>query len=440
MTQASQAAQIAQAVTAEKSITPDQLAGLLEQVLEQTERSRGMISLTPTGVEFGNFEGVQRYAAMLYAAGIGPKPGKDDNPQTMIAKMTAAIILGRKIDLQPEMAVTMIYVVNGVATLFGDAPLAICRQHNLWDESGWDEYWEVDGKRVDGDPSPDSFKVESTAAVCQSMRKGSLKPRIARFSVAHAKAANLFGKNQSLYGIYPQRMLRFRARGYNLRDNFGDALKGLGIRELQDEHGDVPPPAPSTEPPVGRLSARPNGASTPAETPAAVVVDVPIKPADPQPQETVCTRCKRQFATVDDFRAGDIEGKCPTQFAFRDPDAAFDCEEHARKLADAEKEASQEPFGDDPPAPESKEEPEKPQAEMFPSKEATEEPDPAALADLENDLLEQIEKAATEKIVASVGTKLAKHRAELGEERYRALAEKYQQKFEELKAKRNPKK
>lgn len=257
----------AQAV-AEQSVEISRAAeALLDKVIAQTEATRGVIRMTPSGVEFENFEGVQRYAAMLHDAGLGPKPGKDDNRHTMIAKLTAAILLGRQLGMNPELSVTSIYVVNGVANLFGDAPLGICRTHSLWDESGFAEWWEVNGEIMELEPDPAAFKDDLTAAVCSTFRKGAKAPKISRFSMAHAKAAGLLGKNQSLYGTYPQRMLRFRARGYCLRDNFGDALKGIGIRELQDVA------APEVEapkgPPVGRTSLRKaaNGAAT-VEAPA----------------------------------------------------------------------------------------------------------------------------------------------------------------------------
>ena len=51
------------------------------------------------------------------------------------------------------------------------------------------------------------------------------------FSVQDAKRAGLWGKMSASgkptpWVLYPDRMLLFRARGFNLRDNFGDVLKG----------------------------------------------------------------------------------------------------------------------------------------------------------------------------------------------------------------------
>jgi hypothetical protein len=263
------------------TITPAEtahLSALLESVIEKTERSRGTINMTPTGVEFGDFEGVQRYAKLLVECGCVPTI-KDDTYQGQLARATMCILLGRRVGLSPEQAVTSIYVVNCRPVIFGDAPLAICRQHPLWAESGFREYWEVGGKQQDTEPDPAAFKDDATAAVCVTMRKGAAGPKLARFSMAHAKASGLLGRNAALYGGYPQRMLRFRARGYTLRDNFGDALKGIGIRELEDapkEEVAAEPPAP------GRISFRNGRTATPAATSQA-----PEEPMTPDTSVTL---------------------------------------------------------------------------------------------------------------------------------------------------------
>jgi hypothetical protein len=45
-----------------------------------------------------------------------------------------------------------------------------------------------------------------------------------------AKAAKLWGK-AGPWTDYPKRMMKFRARGFLLRDQFGDILKGLRTAE-----------------------------------------------------------------------------------------------------------------------------------------------------------------------------------------------------------------
>lgn len=38
-----------------------------------------------------------------------------------------------------------------------------------------------------------------------------------------------------------------------------------------------------------------------------------------------CPKCGRREITLADVRKGDVEGKCPTAFAIRDPEAEEDC-------------------------------------------------------------------------------------------------------------------
>jgi hypothetical protein len=61
--------------------------------------------------------------------------------------------------------------------------------------------------------------------------------------VADAKAAKLWGKSGP-WTDYPRRMLKFRARGFVLRDVFGDVLKGLRtaeeVRDYPEERNITP--------------------------------------------------------------------------------------------------------------------------------------------------------------------------------------------------------
>lgn len=253
-----------------------------DRMLTQAARVTGEIRITQTGIEFGNFEGVQRYARLLVESGCVP-PAKDETKQQQLARATISILLGRSVGLTPEQAVQSIYVVNGRPQLFGDAPLAIARQHPAWVEAGFREYWTVDGKTIKGSPSPEQFKSPTCTAVCETLRSGASEPYISTFSIADAKQAGLLGgRNQALYGAYPQRMLKARARGYCLRDNFGDALRGIGIRELAepDDRQLVPVRAvvpdhvvDHVEPAVDPLQER-LGLAEPAQTP-----EKPVAPA-----------------------------------------------------------------------------------------------------------------------------------------------------------------
>jgi hypothetical protein len=70
----------------------------------------------------------------------------------------------------------------------------------------------------------------------ETLRKGRSKPLVTKYTIQDAKIAKKWpGKDNSPWATAPKRMLMFRARGFNLRDNFSDVLKGFQIAELVDQ-------------------------------------------------------------------------------------------------------------------------------------------------------------------------------------------------------------
>jgi hypothetical protein len=205
---------------------------LLDRIIEET-RDVG-ISVTPHGLEYSTFTGLCTLAKLIFEAGACPK-SMDSSKKVLIA-----IAQGQTVGLNAFQSMQAFYIVNGQATLWGNAPLAICRQHPAWQEEGFDEWWEIKGEVVSGHPQ--KWEDDTITAVTQTQRKPG-QPKQSRFSVADAKKAGLWGQNGKLYGTYPFRMLKFRARGYALNDNFGDSLKGIQIKETFDEEVDGKPPA-----------------------------------------------------------------------------------------------------------------------------------------------------------------------------------------------------
>jgi hypothetical protein len=75
---------------------------------------------------------------------------------------------------------------------------------------------------------------DNLTAVCEVQRRGYPQPTVAKFSVADAKKAGLWGKSGP-WSQYSGRMLALRARGFALRNAFADALRGLvTAEEAQD--------------------------------------------------------------------------------------------------------------------------------------------------------------------------------------------------------------
>ena len=145
---------------------------------------------------------------MIKQSGFAP-------PKMSVVDIVLAIQMGLEIGLKPLQAVQNISVINGKPSLWGDAMIALCKQHHDWE-------W-----------SQETFDAETQTAKCVVKRRG--EPEVvSEFSMEMAKKARLSGK-QGPWQDYPQRMLQMRARGFALRDAFPDALKGLiSTEEAQD--------------------------------------------------------------------------------------------------------------------------------------------------------------------------------------------------------------
>jgi hypothetical protein len=166
-----------------------------------------------------NFEQVLRFADMVSNSQFVPqayrgKPGE----------IIAAVTYGAELGLSPMQALNAVAVINGKPAVYGDGLLAVCQSHPAW--GGKEEYIEGEGdKRV---------------AHCIVKRKGEPDAH-ATFSVRDAIAAGLWGK-AGPWKQYDSRMLQMRARGFALRDQFADALRGI-ISAAEAE--DYPPVGPA---------------------------------------------------------------------------------------------------------------------------------------------------------------------------------------------------
>ncbi|MBJ9903179.1 transcriptional regulator [Acinetobacter bereziniae] len=166
--------------------------------------------LTPT-----NLQEAMKIADLLANSQIVPKDYQK-NPGNILVAMQ----WGAEIGLQPLQAMQNIAVINGRPSLWGDAVLALVRSSGLLEQ----------------------FEETQTEdeATCIVKRKGH-KAVIKTFSKEDAKRAGLLSK-QGPWSQYPKRMMQMRARGYALRDEFTDILKGFGVAEEErDKEIDVTP-------------------------------------------------------------------------------------------------------------------------------------------------------------------------------------------------------
>lgn len=128
----------------------------------------------------------------------------------------AAIVRGMEIGLAPMQALSNIAVINGRASIWGDALPALLQQR---------------GHTIDCVIEGEGDDRRAVATV----KRGDTKETIKRsFSVADAKKAGLWAK-QGPWQSYPDRMLSMRARSFAARDGAADALIGLQVaEEVQD--------------------------------------------------------------------------------------------------------------------------------------------------------------------------------------------------------------
>src|SRR5258707_1793060 len=185
----------------------------------------GPVAIGRNGFKLESMDDVFRFAKAVALSQLCPQGFNETDCFVIIAN-------GYEVGMSPMAALASTYVVNNRATIFGDMPLALVRQSGLL-ENYEQEYL---GKEYD-----DDFRC-----VVTTKRKGAAKPMVTSYSVADAKRAELWGKmskdgnKKTPWVTAPQRMLLFRARAFNLRDNFGDVLKGCAIGELNDDFGEEP--------------------------------------------------------------------------------------------------------------------------------------------------------------------------------------------------------
>jgi hypothetical protein len=202
-----------------------------------------------------NLDDAFRLATALAGAGDMVPKHYQGNPQMTMA----AIIRGMEVGLAPMQALSSIAVINGRATLWGDAMPALMQRagHHI------DVEYEGQG--------------DSLTAVATLTRGDTGKKVVRRFGMTDAKRAGLLGK-AGPWTQYPQRMISHRARAWAIRDGAADALMGLQVAEEASDYGpeaarDVTPSAPA--PRAGRAVYR---------DPDPIIDDfVEVAAADPHP-------------------------------------------------------------------------------------------------------------------------------------------------------------
>lgn len=185
--------------------------------------SAGAITVSSRGVSLSNIDDMFRFSQAIWQSGLVPQGYK--NEQAVLV----AIEMGMEFGMAPMAAIRGIAVINGMPALWGGALLGVVQSSGKLD---WIE------EKIIGEG-------DDRVAVCRSKRLDSDRVVETRFSVEDAKVARLWkgmGKQKpekSPWFLFPERMLGFRARGFNLNDNFSDVLSGcITAEEAMDIHED----------------------------------------------------------------------------------------------------------------------------------------------------------------------------------------------------------
>jgi hypothetical protein len=184
------------------------------------------------GINFETMGDLYRFAEAVFNGGFAPK-GMNIEGCFVAAQM------GLEIGLTPMQAIQSIAPINNRPAVWGDAVIGLVIASGLC-EGAIKEWYECQGKKLvnaDGiprNPSLAEIKDDTCTACFQVQRKGDDAPYVCMFSVGEAKLASLWGK-AGPWTTYPARMIRWRARGFGLRDKFPDVLKGIITREEADD-------------------------------------------------------------------------------------------------------------------------------------------------------------------------------------------------------------
>jgi len=170
--------------------------------------SKAIIKSGDRGLVLRNLEDMYRFAQYVVASHLAPNSFQ--TPEQILI----AIQSGAELGMAPMRSLQSFCVINGQARMWGDAALALVRQ------SGQLEYIK---ESIDGEK-------DGRIAICETKRKEDPEPLVTKFSVKDAMQAGLWNK-KGTWQQYPERMLKYRARSFNLRDNFPDVFGGATIAE-----------------------------------------------------------------------------------------------------------------------------------------------------------------------------------------------------------------
>jgi hypothetical protein len=186
-----------------------------------------------------SLEELIRYAEILAKSDGVPKCYRGQ-PSTIVY----AIQIGAGLGLDAAQSIQSIANIDGQLRMWGDSPLGIVRASGLLEKFS----------EVGHFPEPDEDGTEhykEWVATCTLTRRGEPE-QIVEYTYDDAVRAGLWMRKSREGGAMPwssspKRMMKYRARGFALRDNFPDVLKGIAIAEEFDEPRNVTAQAPGLD-------------------------------------------------------------------------------------------------------------------------------------------------------------------------------------------------
>lgn len=180
-----------------------------------------------------NLEDAFRLSKALAASGNMVPDHFQQKPDAIMA----AILRGAEIGLKPMQALSNIAVINGRASIWGDALPALMQRA---------------GHSLDTVVTGEGMEMVATATLI----RGDTKQRIVRtFSMKDAEKAGLLSK-KGPWQSYPQRMCPMRARSWVCRDGAADAMMGLQVAEEVQDYAPAKDITPPTEKQASSFAAR----------------------------------------------------------------------------------------------------------------------------------------------------------------------------------------
>lgn len=214
--------------------------------------NRSMIPFSPQ-----NLNEAMTISKQLATSDLCPKSfgGKPEN-------VLAAIMMGHELGFGVMQSLSNIAVVNGRASVWGEAVSALILNSGLCD-------YLLDSVTGDG---------KALSVTIKTKRKG-MPEYSYTYSWADAEKAGLVGKDT--YQKYPKDMLYWKCLGRVGKRIYADVMKGIAIREIADEMETEYVGRVEVEEPKPEKPARKAKADKPASDP---VPEKPAEPAAPAPK------------------------------------------------------------------------------------------------------------------------------------------------------------